>query len=278
MYRRNPPSFDPTLASTSFKSWFKDACADVRNADGSPKIFYRGQRSAIATLQARLVLDSYTESPEVASMYSHGKGVVFPVYISIEQPLKIDEYIVTFYDALWYLGYWDGSMSFDETVKILNYLINRSRWAGGYVVPANRRRFARMPTFKASLQWDTDLETLEALSRFKEAWEDLEDEPEEASEISSDLAIDTFAVVETPAFLRTAESLGYDGVIHADPVSRNALEKSSGKSIDDIENIYTPYSDPDWKSLHADYAHSTVRPFSRNQVWPALLYSADERQ
>jgi len=263
MYRRNPPVFDTALASSAFRKWFAGACPEVKNEDGSPKIFYRGQRQG-NSLQARLVLDSFTTIPEVASMYTGEVGSVFPVYLSMKNPLVIDAHFLTFYDLMAYLDYWNDGITHEDSVKILNFLVSRLEKGSLYNFQYEVRRY------EGGFFEGSDLREL------RKHWNYSEDEPREDQEsIAENLAVDTFAFVETPAFKRTLEKLGYDGVIHLDPVGQRSLEKSSGKKADDIEGIYDGYRDYEWPDMSADYVHWTYRPLSREQVWPALLYEED---
>lgn len=61
----------------------------------------------------------------------------------------------------------------------------------------------------------------------------------------------------------------YDGVIHLDPFSAaGAAKEVLDKEMDDLVGVEADFHDYDWPELDADYAHWTVRPLERAQVWP----------
>jgi len=197
-------------------------------------------------------------------MYTGEVGSVFPVFISMKNPLVIDDHFLTFYALLSYLGYWDDGITHEESVKILNFLVSRVEKASlynfQYTVKKYRGGF-----------FDTD-----ALREMRRHWVYSEEElREDQEEVAENLAVDTFAFVETPAFKRTLEKLGYDGVIHLDPVGQQSLEKSAGKKVSEIEGIHEGYQDYEWPDLGTDYVHWTYRPLSREQVWSVLFYRED---
>lgn len=294
--------FESVRATPDFRRWFEGASDKVRNPDGTPKVFFRGQTSGGGGLRSRLMMDSFTDSPDVASIYSTSDGVVqegsnvLPVYIDVKNPLVIDEVSTTFYDLLSNLGYWDNTgLTFDDSVKMLNYLNNRQAaaaipfWGDA---PKKLKQFVGMPSFKTQLKNEEDTEAQSArdledyelinfdemggffesaLKSFRSAWQDAEDDKDMQERLSLLLSVDTFALIETPAAKRALKKLGYDGVLHMDPFSaEDAAQEALGKGMDDLVGVEDGDSSFDWQEMETDYVHWTVRPLERSQVWPLL--------
>lgn len=165
--------FESTRATPQFRSWFEGAAGEVRNEDGSPKVFYRGQTGVgnKSRLQSRLVMDSFTDSSEIATIYSSKGGEmqsgsnVLPVYIDMKNPLVIPYGSLTLYDMLGMLGYWDGTgITHSEVTKIFNYLIKRklasaaqgSMFGFSTRLPKSLRNFAGMPSFNYQIKQEED--------------------------------------------------------------------------------------------------------------------------
>ena len=299
--------FESTRASPEFRRWFEGASSQVRNEDGSPKVFFRGQTAGAGELKARLTLDSFTDSSDVASIYSTSGGVVqdgsnvIPVYIDVKNPLKIPHVSISFYDMLTYLGYWDETgITHEETVKMLNYLAKRKRASESgsmFGLPKSLKSFEGMPSFKYQVKNEEDTDNYAdfklddeedeqinfdelggmeyQIDTFRKLWADeLEWQGAQstyAKRLSLLMNVDTFAMVETPAAKRALEKLGYDGVIHLDPFSaEDAAQEALGKGMDDLVGVEEGEEDLDWEDMSAEHVHWTVRPLDRSQVWPVL--------
>lgn len=289
--RRSNPAFDPETASPEFRAWFADASEHVKNADGSPKVFYRGQTAGGGALQARLVMDSFTTSPEVASIYSSQRGRftdesnVFAAYLCLKNPLVIEHHFLVFYDVLTLIGYWDGKIPFDETVKILRHLSNRenAKALPSWHEPkkAITRNLMKLPAFSYQIKEADDEDDEEGvvlglsfdqlpLAQYLDIWDSAEFYgQDEQIRVSLAMAADTFAFVETPAFKRALEKLGYDGVIYLDPLAADsAAREMFGKKTMDLEGVEEADRDYDWEDLNTDSVIWTYRPLAREQVWP----------
>jgi hypothetical protein len=290
--RRSNPAFDPETASPEFRAWFADASEHVKNADGSPKVFYRGQTAGGGALQARLVMDSFTTSPEVASIYSSQQGRftdesnVFAAYLCLKNPLVIKYHFLTFYDVLTLVGYWDGKTPFDETVKILRHLSNRenAKALPSWHEPkkAITRNLMKLPAFSYQIKEAHEVDEDEPgvalglsfdqlpLAQYLDIWDGAEfDDRDEQIRVSLAMAADTFAFVETPAFKRALETLGYDGAVYRDPfVADEAAQAMFGKDTLDLEGVKEAVRDYDWEDLNTDSVIWTYRPLAREQVWP----------
>jgi len=248
--------FESTRATPQFREWFAGASEEVRNADDTPKVFFRGQTSNAGALKSRLVMDSFTDSSEIASIYSSKGGVygegasVVPVYIDVKNPLVIKYGSITLYDLLNLLGYWDGTgIGHDEVTKLLNYIIKRKRVAdmGGFLgiapkVPKGYHTFVGMPSFNFQIKQEEDTDAYAdnpieiedgglfsqhtKLDTFRDLWDELspwkgdyvtdDDSVDFLRRLSLLLNVDTYALVETPAVKRALQKLGYDGVKHMD--------------------------------------------------------------
>jgi hypothetical protein len=291
--------FESTRLSPEFKRWFAGASDSVRNKDGSPKVFYRGQTGGSGSLQARLVLDSFTDSPGIASLYSTTAGEidtgsnVTPVYLNMSNPLVIPHVFLTFYDVLNLLGFWKDGIDNEDVIKMLNYLVKREKAASlaDWEAPKGLKGFVGMPSFKTQLRdasdmddydedastnaLDEDYDTFKSpLQNFRSALENELEYPDEdeMNKITLRLAVDTFALVETPAFKRVVEKLGYDGVIHRDSLAdTNNVKKFFGvEDLTDVTGVEEGTDDIDWDEMSTTHEHWTYRPLSRDQVWPLL--------
>ena len=291
--------FASTRATPEFRRWFEGASEEVRNSDGTPKIFFRGQTTGDGSLNARLVLDSFTDSPDVASIYSTSGGNmrpgsnVTPVHIDVKNPLVIPYVSISFYDFLGYLGYWDKTgITHEDSNRVLMYLSRRNRYADEMSAPKKYRSVAGLPAFKYQLknEEDTDIAIDEeedafinfeemgsilefGIDTFRKEWEESDryGGPEYLKRLSLLLSVDTFALVETPAAKRVLTALGYDGVVHLDPFSaEQAAQKVLSKGMDDLVGVEAGDEDYDWEEMNTDYQHWTVRPLDRSQVWPIL--------
>lgn len=293
--------FESTRATPEFRGWFEGASDEVRNEDGSPKVFFRGQTTGSGKLKSRLAMDSFTDSSEIASIYStqqgsYGTGAnIVPVYIDVKNPLVIPYVSFTFYDLLTSLGYWDRTgITHEEATKVLNFLINRKA--------RKKKKFQNLPNFNIQVKNESETESYAddpievydpddvsfifmgtepsvlALSNVRDLWDEAAvgyPESDEAIDFLRRLSllvnIDVYALIETPAVKRALKKLGYDGVKHMDTFSADAAAKKAlGKSIEDVEGIEEGEEDYDWEDMSYAHGHWTIRPLDRSQVWPIL--------
>jgi len=248
--------FESTRLSPTFHRWFEGAADYVRNEDGTPKVFYRGQTGGNGQLQSRRVLDSFTDSSEIASMYAANattlefEGSVLPVYIDVKNPLVLPYGNMSLFDFIGRLGYWQDSSIFDEydspqritheeVLKILNYLVNRKKAEHGLLRnPKISKAFAGMSSYDYALYgsgedndyYDEDDEDDDEDSEYwkpgfslsklsiHQFRDDWEGEynDEELKKMAMTLVVNTFALVETPMTKTVLKRLGYDGVVHMD--------------------------------------------------------------
>jgi hypothetical protein len=298
MTRPSSRSFSP-----EFLKWFKGASESVRKSDGTPKRFYRGQKAGSGELQSRFVMDSFTDIPAVASVYSSTKqGEVFregsnvvAVFLAMKNPLVFEfspSYFLVFYDLLTSLGYWSGKgITHEESVKILNFLAKRDAVSQMLFVQPGLKSFEGMPGFAYQLRDSSALEddeifvewglsfTQTPIQQFRDAWQNAEDDSEDdRRQLSLLFAADTYALVETPAFKRALEKLGYDGVIYEDPITVPAhiLQAVAGtEDIDELPGVMEAEEDDDWKDLNVSRIIVTYRPLGREQVWFLTRASGD---
>jgi hypothetical protein len=277
-----------------FHRWFESASDAVRNEDGTPKVFFRGQTKT--GFNSRLVLDSFTDSPDIASVYSTSGGVVqegsnvIPVLIDVKNPLVIKHGWLTFYDFLKLLDYepWGGKgITHEESLKVLNYLANRKKASESAIVPQKLKSFEGMPSFKYQVleegpddEDSVDLSIYresfftDPLNLFRTVWNDYEDEDEDTQKsLAMQLAVDTYALVETPAAVRALVKLGYDGVWHRDQfAAKSATKTLLNKELADLKGVEDGTDDDDfnYEEMSYEYGHMTLRPLRRSQVWPLL--------
>lgn len=295
--------FESTRLSPEFRRWFVGASDLVRNKDGTPKVFYRGQTGGSGSLQARLVLDSFTDSPGIASLYSTTAGEigtgsnVMPVYLNMSNPLVIPHVFLTFYDVLNLLGFWKDGIDNEDVTKMLNYLVNRDKAASlaSWEAPKGLKNFVGMPSFKVQLRDASDMDDYDEdadedydifddifkspLQNFRNALENALEYPDEdeINKLTLRLAVDTFALVETPAFKRAVEKLGYDGIVHRDSLADTDRVKEffGVEDLTDVAGVEEGSEDYDWDEMATTHEHWTYRPLSRDQVWPLLQTKRD---
>ena len=149
------------------------------------------------------------------------------------------------------------------------------------------KSFDGMPSFKSQLRDASDVEDYDEdeedydmlkmpLENFKRLWQDAWDQ-EEQMKVSLRLAVDTFALVETPAFKRALGKLGYDGVVHRDSLAdTNRVKEFFGvEELTDVTGVEEGTADYDWDEMTTTHEHWTYRPLSRDQVWPLLQSKRD---
>ena len=278
--------FREETASPEFRAWFAGASKHVRYPDGSPEVFYRGQRAGGGVLQSRLVMDSFTPSLETATMYASAQdgqfaegSNIFAAYLCLKNPLVIDQHFVTFYELLSMIGYWDGKTKFADTVRILTYLADRHDAREFSSAPKKKRRLKKLYGFTYQIREPDEEEDEDgslglsyrtSLAEYRDIWVGTENKDQDVQiRLARSLAVSTYAFVETPAFKRALKRLGYDGVIYLDPFGSDGVSEFFGDvDILDLPGVETPERDDDWDYFDIEAATWTYRPLSRDQVWP----------
>jgi hypothetical protein len=262
--------------SPEFKGWFDGSRAV--DPEGKPLMLYRGVRRP--SLKGRIHTESYTDSPDVASIYSaspatyeFGEGAsVFPVHLSIKNPVHLPEAQHTFGDVLKVLKYGQpNGITQDEAIKMLNHLVNRESdqnlpfWVS--------RTKTGLPGFKYTVHDDEGNELDDGdlpfsltmsqswLREFRDDFKYMHDN--EVLENAHRLKADTYAFVDTPRFKAVAERLGHDGVIHQDifDTVHDTAPKILDKKPSEVKGLNENYGAKDY-----NYSHVTYRPFKPEQV------------
>ena len=221
------------------EAWFKGS--KVVDADGQPLIVYRGTRRPGAN--TKLSSPSFTADERVATVYAstptwkggtidaeHRSGATVGAYhLAIKNPLKIDEISMPFGDFL--DAYMDG-ISEEEIAKMLAWLSNRET---GKVIG---------PAFNYEINEDSlPSEYLGFMAVDLRAFLRIVRSEDFDREVLNALKIDTFTLIDSPAFVRTAKSMGYDGVIHLDAFDTGSKVSSKlvGKKLSNTHLTYRPF-------------------------------------
>jgi len=258
-----------------FQSWFDGSHV---TEDGKPLVVYRGtQRPQI---DGRLVSPSFTDSKDVASIYSaspdslrHEEGAsVYPVYLSIKNPVKLPWHNCSFGDILRALKYGEGGIEHEEAVDILKHMANRKT--------AMDRPFGKLESLAKLgdyrykvLDEDGDeeegdfgdlLRGKHPIHTFKEDFDSW------GMDVADRLVADTYAFVDAPAFVRAAQKNGHDGVYHHDILQHEkAIKKLTGKDFEgeneEPHKMWTDFDELD-EDLGEVPVHGTWRPFHSAQV------------
>lgn len=259
-----------------FAEWF--AGSHMRDEGGRPKVFYRGVRRG-AQRKGYLHLESFTDSPDIASIYAGTPGdpwsssrdgakaqykegaSVHPVYLSIKEPLHLDRHQTDFGTILEKLQYGqpDG-ITHEEATKILNYLINRK---AGKVKAGDFEYRAYDEDGEHELEdemWSlTHVHT--GLHQIRSDFNDSAGDHAEAMRHAERLSADTFAFVDAPRFKDVAQRLGYDGVVHDDVLAaKHVAPELLNKPAKQVQGLNDTYG--------GDHIHKTYRPFHPHQVVP----------
>lgn len=261
-----------------FEEWYRHS--KLLTPDGKPLKMFRGVRRA-GTTKGYLDTESYTDSPEIASIYSAtpgnpwgtakgswkakwGEGAsVYPVHINMTNPLDLRHMghqgtFGQYLEAMQYLK--PNGMTFEEAGKVLNYLVNRHAGKvnagqfeyklydedGGYIDPEDDDLYPL--TFGGP--YPTPLRD------FRQEHKDMMVGPKDAHR----LKVDTFALVDAPASKRVAQRLGHDGIIHHDVFTPPKELLEEGKKPHEIQGV---------KPIKWDgsvLSHVTYRPFEPHQV------------
>lgn len=221
------------------EAWFKGS--KIVDADGQPLIVYRGTRRP--GTNTKLSSPSFTADEGVATVYAstptskngkadaeHRSGATVGTYfLAIKNPLKVDEINMPFGD---FLDAYMNGISQEEISKMLVWLSNRE---SGKVIG---------PKFSYEINEDAlpsehlgflgvDLRAFLRIARM----EDFD------REVLNALKVDTFALIDSPAFVRTAKSMGYDGAIHLDAfdVGSDVSPKLIGRKLSNTHLTYRPF-------------------------------------
>jgi hypothetical protein len=231
------------------------------------KIVYRGTQTPV--LAGFRVLPSYTDSLQIAQIWSAVPGdalygrkahfldtsTVTKAHLEMASPILLPNARMSLGELLRILQYGQDGISYDESIKIYNYLHNRliGKARGGEI----------------SVQFlDEDGEAIEEeltfsnrtiVSTAKEAFEI--DELEAADR----LIVDTFALVDAPAVFREAKKLGHDGILHKDIFQggERGARELLGEEVYDLEGVEEEF---DFLAEETYPIHDTYRPFDPSQV------------
>lgn len=249
------------LAHAAFKAWFGDS--KIVHPDGKPMTLYRGTRKP-GDSKGYLGTESYTESPDVASIYAgtpprdwdqkatYQPGAnVFAVHLHMHNPLRLPHSSMRFGDYLRALQYGKpNGITHDEATKVLNYLVNRKV---GKVKAGD---------FNYEIHNEDDLDNEEDFELWSNPLSVLRYgfKADADFETADRLHVDTFALVDAPRTKIAAERLGHDGIIHGDVMdgAEGAAPELLGKPHTEMAGLKTAWN--------KEATHLTYRPFKPEQV------------
>lgn len=256
----------PITEEMSFTSFFIEEAGGSGLYKGNgkkPMVFYRGTQSK-KNLFTNLGSLSFTTDQNVAKIYSarpksngwdfdadYVEGsTVGSYHLKMNNPIIIDDVKMKIIDFIrFHLGGLK-KVGREEVQKLILYLLNRESGK------AKGPRFEYDFDYYADEYIDSDsfmgvsigpsLKSLYATVRNAYDEKDLE----KVEEVLEHIEVDTFALIDSPAFKRLAKAAGHDGVIHTDAFDAGPMvsKKLIGKEVGD--------------------SHLTYRPFDKSQVIP----------
>lgn len=198
--------------------------------------YYRGTRDE-PEKSARTSL-SFTDDKDVASVYaaspvtgnyisgSRVSGAEFemknPVDLSNEMQIDLN-------NAFYAVGISDASEHVDDVLKLINGLskLHDKGWNFHYKIINN-------------LDWD-DLKSAIYKTAQRDDWDSF-------FNLLDYTFVDTYALCDTPTFIRLAKQNGFDGIIHMDNFDAGVKIADSllGKKKDNKHLTYRPFGDIKW--------------------------------
>jgi len=305
--------------SPYFKKWFGKS--KVVDKNGEPLVVYRGQtqwsKDGTMDYKEQRAAPSFTSVPEVANMYTHvqtgdffttkvkPKGAVSPVYLKMDNPLKIETLenisstrgsVLEILDASSFNWDFYGDVKTDKSLWTIDDTIdlfsNLSDPADPILVEVERGW--GMPNIAddafeiaeyLSNKLEKHQEKLRKLDKDSSEYMRLEDDfTEDINYFLDNVKIDTYAFADTHIARDYAERNGFDGFIHedvAEGISPYAsMDTVAGKPIEEVKGIKT--TDEDGERLKKeDYSFTVYKPFSPEQIKSATgnrgTFDAGER-
>jgi GNAT superfamily N-acetyltransferase len=258
--------------SADSDTWFKGS--KVVDAEGHPMTVYRGKRRPGDS--TRLSSLSFTPDRDVASVYAatpfeknwekdakYRPGANVGAYhLAIRNPIEIKEVRMGLGD---FLNEYLPGISKEEINKMLILLANRETGKSHGPLFTYEIDEDQLPPEHLGF-WAVDMPAFLKIARAEDFDHD----------ILNALTIDTFALIDSPAFVRVAKSLGHDGVVHVDTFdfgSKVSL-KLVGKKLPDRHITYRPF---DAGQIRSAWAQRTESFGDDERTSITLLEMADRK-
>lgn len=220
-----------------FTKWFGDSL--VVNADGTPKVVFRGEHGANGGIdfQSRLASLSFGTS-EVASAYAGEPNDsadiaeaprLYPVYLRIENPLMNDPS-----DPFIELGYVADKLGMD-------------------VAESAARKFA--PEIEGTGNWEEN---------FADEYDSVDQLLDERPEAVRELYTLAWRFFDMPEFVNAAKKAGYDGAIHAEYGTHSENEEGAEYKVFDQAQVKSIFNKAPTNSR--DITKSVDRPQFYSQL------------
>lgn len=226
-----------------FEKWFGDSL--VVNADGTPKVVYRGEHGAdggidfqsrLASLSfgTREVANAYASEPNDSTDRAEAPRL-YPVYLRIENPFMNDP-----------------SDPFIELSDVADKL-------GEDVAEAAARKFA--PEIEGTGNWEEN---------FADDYDSVEQLLDERPEAVRELYTLAWRFFDMPEFVNAAKKAGYDGAIHAEYGTHSEQEEGAEYKVFDQAQVKSAIGNNGDYSDSRDITKSVDRPAFYSQLQRAI--------